>query len=554
MNFERNDMVGGGILIASIIGFAAIVLSQFESITPAIEANIILFQLILAASVIAVFRTAAGVKSFGVFAPAIIAFAWIQIGAVWGLLLITYLFVLALSTRLAVDRFSLATSHRVAILITVVSLGLVVLSAISTVHASMPGLTNLLFPTIITAWYGERFVSETKDVGWAGASRRLFWTTVLIFLSFLVGAYQPLVTWFAHTPLAWAGLIAVHLYLGITTPIQISEYFRFQTLRRAIQTDEPTLDILTMRVRNREFISRYNPQHLLASLDKLFQKRLLHGLEIPTPETYLLLQDRDDVDKLAELLDDHEQLAIKPTSGLGGEGIIVVTGRTDRGFETSRGPMTKDELLSHTLDILGGRYEAGYATSGSGYVESLVKPRGDLRDICGSGVPDLRIIVFQGVPIMAMARLPTEESKGAANLHGGAVGVAVGISDGQSRGAYQQSRDRWLDHHPDTGKELAFSIDDWAEILRMASKAGTGSHLGYAGVDIVFDEDEGPLVLEVNRRPGLGIQNVNMAGLLKRLRFAEQSIEYLSVRSAADRVSTAMEWDASGWEVSADEQ
>ncbi|HBZ98517.1 MAG TPA: alpha-L-glutamate ligase-like protein, partial [Pseudomonas sp.] len=40
-------------------------------------------------------------------------------------------------------------------------------------------------------------------------------------------------------------------------------------------------------------------------------------------------------------------------------------------------------------------------------------------------VPDIRIIVLMGYPIMAMLRLPTRQSGGKANLHQGAIGVGV---------------------------------------------------------------------------------------------------------------------------------
>lgn len=41
--------------------------------------------------------------------------------------------------------------------------------------------------------------------------------------------------------------------------------------------------------------------------------------------------------------------------------------------------------------------------------------------------------------------------------------------------------------------------------------------LGYIGVDLVIDRERGPLLLELNARPGLAIQMANREGLLKRL-------------------------------------
>jgi hypothetical protein len=41
--------------------------------------------------------------------------------------------------------------------------------------------------------------------------------------------------------------------------------------------------------------------------------------------------------------------------------------------------------------------------------------------------------------------------------------------------------------------------------------------LGYIGADVVLDARRGPMVLELNARPGLAIQLANRAGLMPRL-------------------------------------
>jgi len=148
---------------------------------------------------------------------------------------------------------------------------------------------------------------------------------------------------------------------------------------------------------------------------------------------------------------------------------------------------------------------------------------------------------------MAMSRLPTAESKGTANIHTGAVAVAVDIATGTASGGYQQTRNAFVDTHPDTGASLEFSIPDWESVLEMAARASIASGFGYTGVDIVFDADRGPMVLEVNRRPGLGIQNANMDGLLHRLRFAESRAADTQFMTSRERVREAMAWSRRGW-------
>ena len=56
------------------------------------------------------------------------------------------------------------------------------------------------------------------------------------------------------------------------------------------------------------------------------------------------------------------------------------------------------------------------------------------------GVPDIRIVVFNGYPVMAMLRLATHASDGKANLHQGAVGVGLALDSGRCLNAVQYGR------------------------------------------------------------------------------------------------------------------
>lgn len=55
----------------------------------------------------------------------------------------------------------------------------------------------------------------------------------------------------------------------------------------------------------------------------------------------------------------------------------------------------------------------------------------------------------------------------------------------------------------------------------IAARASEMSGLGYVGVDLVLDKQLGPLILELNARPGLAIQIANGNGLVHRLKKIE---------------------------------
>jgi len=155
---------------------------------------------------------------------------------------------------------------------------------------------------------------------------------------------------------------------------------------------------------------------------------------------------------------------------------------------------------------------------------ALIEKRIDFSDVFApysfQGVPDVRIIVFRGYPVMSMIRLATRRSDGRANLHQGAVGIGLSIRDGQPRTAVQFNVP--LTHHPDTGACLAdLRVPFWREHLLLAARCSDMIRLGYFGADIVIDEKRGPLLLELNARPGLAIQIANHAGLESRLQAIE---------------------------------
>ncbi|WP_435118057.1 sugar-transfer associated ATP-grasp domain-containing protein [Halolamina sp. C58] len=536
-----------GLLLATL--YLRTNVPSFLTVTASIT---FVFQLMLAGTVIAILRNEAGMSTFGVFGPAILAFAWVEVGPLWGFLMIAYPFVVTVTARTTLTGLDLGTPHRVAALLVITGIAVFTMQAVGQVRG-IPSLNAvLLFPIILTTWYAERFVESVVETGWAPASRRLTFTLVGVVAAALVAGADPIVSFVSQNPESWVGLAAINIFLGAGTNIRLGEYLRFRRLTRSLGDDAS--GILTMRTRNRDFISRYNPAPLMSGFTKVKMKRLLHGLDIPTPETFMLLDDESGLERFDSFLEEHDRFVVKPADGSGGRGVLVVRGRagSDGAFTTNRGELTREEVVSHARNIcVGGNGD--YGARNSAIVEAVVDPDGLLASRVESGVPDLRVIVLQGIPIMAMSRLPTVESKGTANIHTGAVAVAVDIASGTASGGYQQTRNAFVDTHPDTGASLEFRIPNWESVLQTASRASIASGFGYTGVDIVFDADRGPMVLEVNRRPGLGIQNANMDGLLRRLRFAESRADDVQFVTAHERVRRAMWWAEQGWEATESE-
>ncbi len=250
--------------------------------------------------------------------------------------------------------------------------------------------------------------------------------------------------------------------------------------------------------------------------DKVITSQLaeLHG--IPMPENYRIFDSYGGLRELDAALAAHRAFVIKPARGSMGNGIIVITDTIDGGYIRADGRPTSLRFLRyHMSQILSGLYSLnGYADRA--IVQYLIVRHPVFDRVAMDGVPDIRVIVFRGFPVMAMTRLPTRESGGRANLHQGALGAGIDLRSGVT--THCVWRNTIITRHPDTGEKIeGITVPGWKEIIVMAVRGYDMSGLGYLGVDIALDRDRGPLVLEMNARPGLAIQLANLTGLRSRL-------------------------------------
>ena len=529
------------------------------------------FQLAIAAVLIATLRNELGMSTYGLFAPVILALTLTTTGLVWGLALFLNIFVIALGIYYIVLPFNVGTAHRLGTIIAVVAITVATFLFLGDIGLlpRLSGTIRVFFPAIITAWYAERFASDVEERGWTVPSIQFLWTLVAIVVAYAIISTRPLVDWFLGTPESWVALVGLSIYLGVSTRIRLKEYYRFSAHWNGVLTGMATRvqlalrnllawvrqeegrakldDVLTMNVRNK-YITRYNPGHLRQSASKVETKRRLLGLDISTPAAYAIVESMEDLQAARRVVESRESFVVKPDDAYGGEGIIVVRGRTGETYETSRGPMTADGIVKHVRKIVQGQY-AGLALDGKALVEARVEASPVFAAISAGGVPDIRIIVFRGYPVIAMTRLPTVASNGQANLHQGAVGVGLAVADGTPVGADQQSQHRWVDRHPDTGADLsAFPVPNWDDVLTVAVRTAAASGLGYAGVDIALDHEDTPQVFEVNAYPGLGIQNTTRTGILTRLRFIDDLSAEYEFYPTARKVRLAKQWATEGYQ------
>lgn len=298
--------------------------------------------------------------------------------------------------------------------------------------------------------------------------------------------------------------------------------------------------VMGINRRNADYTLTYNARKLYPLVDdKLITKQRAMEAGISIPELYGTVEINRQIRKIHELLNEHKEFVIKPAQGSGGDGIVVVTGRSKNMYRLIQGIlMNREEMDYHFSNILSGIYSLG-GQHDKALIEYRVKFNPLFEKISYLGVPDIRIIVLLGVPVMAMVRLPTRMSKGKANLHQGAIGVGIDISSGITLGGVWNNE--IITEHPDTGNTVTgLTIPHWETLLNIASRCYELTGLGYQGVDIVLDKDKGPLILELNARPGLNIQIANKAGLLPRLTLVEK--HYKSLGRINERIAFARKY------------
>lgn len=279
-------------------------------------------------------------------------------------------------------------------------------------------------------------------------------------------------------------------------------------------------EVLGMNARNLDYVRPLNRRRSREFADnKLLAKRLLRKNGLPVPGLVARIRNHAELDTF-----DWDSLpgsfALKPNRGFGGEGILIVygrrRGRTDAWVKANGSVVTIDDLKAHIRNILDGSYSLTN-TPDIAFFEERLKLLKLFKPYAYKGIPDIRVIVFNKVPVMAMLRLPTRESDGKANLQQGAIGLGIDLATGTTTSAVI-GKSFIIEYVPKTRLALSgIRIPYWNEILRIAVESQSVSGLGFLGADIAIDRDRGPVLLELNARPGLSIQIANLTGLKGRL-------------------------------------
>jgi len=295
--------------------------------------------------------------------------------------------------------------------------------------------------------------------------------------------------------------------------------------------------ILGLNARNLDYVLKKDRTSLAIADNKIKVKRMLKMAGLPVPETYAVIKNEKDFKKFD--WDLPKSFVLKPNQSLGGEGVLIVYGKKKNSptwIKAGQSLIPLEDIKHHVYNILEGNFSPS-EKSDKAVFESRVRLHPAFKPYTfKGGVPDVRVVVYEKIPIMAELRLPTKASEGRSNLHLGGIGVGIDMKSGITTTAIL--RNRLVETVPDTRHVLSgIQIPQWKDVLRIAALAQKHSGISLLGVDIAIDRDKGPMIFEINSRPGISIQIANQSPLRERLK----RIEGLKIKSARRGTKIARE-------------
>lgn len=270
-------------------------------------------------------------------------------------------------------------------------------------------------------------------------------------------------------------------------------------------------NVLGINQRNFELVYPMNPRkYFHLADDKIKTKGVLEPLGLSCPETYGVMERMSDIESVWKQVRHHHKVVLKPANGRGGGGIQVLTQIKRGRWKTGGKMVTEAQIEQHCAKILMGVWSLG--GKDRVLLEKCIEPHPWFAEIYPGGVPDFRIIHLKTQPLLSMLRVPTDRSDGKANLHAGGMGIGIDMEKGLLTQGFDGNQ--YHTAHPDSGGQMAGKkIPLWDEIVALSTQTAKAFPLDYLGIDLVIDKTHGPMVLEVNVRPGIGIQLVNQKGL-----------------------------------------
>jgi len=249
--------------------------------------------------------------------------------------------------------------------------------------------------------------------------------------------------------------------------------------------------LLGQNARNLNYILEHNDEDSKILADsKLKTKDFLSKKWISVSPSIAIVKDIIELDSF-DFFSLPLPFVIKPNQWYWGKWIIIIDKIEDEFFIwNDNTKYSQLDLKKHSEEILQWFYSLSWNRDKVIFERKIVLHH-SIELLWKFWLPDVRIIVFNLVPVMAMLRVPTQNSKWKANLHMWACWVWIDIWTWKLTNINQFGKS--IKSIPWIWDVRNIELPFWQEILLLASKVQNVTSIWYVWCDIVLDDIKWPI-------------------------------------------------------------
>ncbi len=197
----------------------------------------LLLALPFIATLIAGFRQVIGIKSFGIYAPLVLTFAFWATDIKYGLAIFLVILITGTVARYILRQTRILYMPRMAIVLTIISLAILALITVGG-HFRRYGLSSTsILPIVIMIVLIEKFISAQVEKGFRTAILLSVETLFISIIGYYVLVWNVFQSFVLNYPFYVFGLLLFDFLLGKWSGLRLSEYLRFRNVIKHVDSD-----------------------------------------------------------------------------------------------------------------------------------------------------------------------------------------------------------------------------------------------------------------------------------------------------------------------------
>lgn len=208
-------------------------LAMRKAVSEGVSPNtlVLLFLFPLVAGMVAFSRQVVGVSGFGMITPALLSVAFLSTGGLVGLVLLLFILGVAILGRVLIKKVKVPYFPKLAILIWVVSMGVLLLLLMSPTI----GLTRLMsvgiFPIMLFVLLAETFIEAQITRSLSTSMLMTMETVILALIAYKVMSAFWIQSWvILHPEVSVTGILVLDFLIGKYKGLRLLEIWRFRKL------------------------------------------------------------------------------------------------------------------------------------------------------------------------------------------------------------------------------------------------------------------------------------------------------------------------------------